>query len=209
MKTKNQFIVILSVLIITLAIAVPSYLFVPEAKESVKVSDFPMAIGAWQGKDLPVDERAYEILETRNLILREYAKGNEKVYFYIIYSQDNRKVSHPPEVCFEGSGITIVKKDKVALELADGSRILANELVVEKKGPTNLVLYWYKAGNFYTDNYLKQQLSIALSRLRFKPTSSAMIRLSVEMASNDTKNALADIQSFVKEASAYFSQVIP
>ncbi len=209
MRTNKQFAVILGILLVTLAVSVPAYLFVPAPKETVKVADFPLTIAGWSGKDLPVDERAFEILETHNLILREYNRGKETVYLYVIYSQDNRKVSHPPEVCFEGSGITIVNKEKTPLELFDGKKISANELRVEKDGVVNLVLYWYKAGSFYTDNYLKQQAKIALGRLTFKTTSNAMIRISTEVSQDNPGQALASLRSFLKDASRYFPQIIP
>jgi EpsI family protein len=209
MKSKKEFVTVLAVLGLALAISLPAYIIVPTPKETVRVVDFPMKVGQWVGKDLPVDEDAYAILETRNLILREYARGGEKVYFYIIYSQDNRKVSHPPEVCFEGSGITVVNKVKAPLELFNGEKIFANELRVEKEGAVNLVLYWYKAGNFYTDNYLKQQMRIALGRLTFKTTSSAMLRLSSEVSQDKEDQALASIKVFLKEASKYFPEIIP
>lgn len=209
MKSKQQFTIVLAVLIVVLAISLPAYIIVPAPRETVKVSAFPMSIGKWAGKDLSVDERSYEILETRNLILREYTRGNEKVFLYIIYSQDNRKVSHPPEVCFEGSGITVVNKEKVPLKLFSGEEISVNELSVEKGGAVNLVLYWYKAGNFYTNDYLKQQMHIALGRLMFKTTSNAMIRLSTEVVQDNKEQALESVKSFLKEASQYFPSIIP
>ena len=209
MKSNKQFIVIFIILIVTLAISLPSYLMVPKETGEVLVSKLPMQIGAWKGKDLPVDERAYEILETRNLVLREYSRGDEKAYLYIIYSRDNRKVSHPPEVCFEGSGIAIVKKDKIKMELAGGRQILANELVVEKGGVNNIIVYWYKAGNYYMDNYLKQQLRIALSRLQFKNVSGALIRFSAEVLPSHPTLALENIKTFAKEASVSFEEILP
>jgi EpsI family protein len=209
MKTKKQLAVVIAVLGLTLAVSVPAFLVVPAPRETVKVVRFPLTIGAWVGKDLPVDKSAYDILETHNLILREYTRGSEKVYLYIIYSQDNRKVSHPPEVCFEGGGITIISKEKTPVELAGGQKIVTNELRVEKEGAVNLVLYWYKAGNFYTDNYLKQQMRIALGHLTFKSTSSAMLRLSCEVSHDNPDQALASMKSFLKEASQYFPSIIP
>ena len=209
MKINKQFIVVLSILIVALAISVPAYLIVPSAKEETLVSKFPMQIGEWKGRDLPVEENAYEILETRNLILREYTKGDDKVYLYIIYSQDNRKVSHPPEVCLEGSGITVVKTEKINLELAGARQIVANKLTVEKNGINNIMVYWYKAGEYYLDNYLKQQMKVALASLQLKRTSGAMIRFSAEILPTIPNKAMEDIRAFVKEASAYFSQIIP
>lgn len=208
MKNK-QYIIVIAILVAVLAISVPAYLIVPQAKEDVKVSALPLEIDGWQGRDLTVEDRAYEILETRNLVLREYVKGGQVVYLYVIYSQDNRKVSHPPEVCFEGSGITITKKEPVALELAAQKEVPANKLTVEKAGVNNIVVYWYKAGSYYTDNYLKQQLKIALARLQFKRTSGALIRLSAEADPSHPDRALENIRAFARASSAYFDQVIP
>ncbi len=209
MKNNKHFIIAILILLAVMVISLPSYLIVPKGRDEAFVSRFPLKVGGWEGRDLEVDERAYEILETRNLILREYSKGDEKIYLYIIYSQDNRKVSHPPEVCFEGSGVTIVKKDKIRLNSADNRVIPANRLIVEKGGASNIVVYWYKAGDYYTDNYLKQQLKIALARLRFKRTSGALIRLTAEVAPDHPERALEDIQAFTKEAYPYFQKIIP
>ncbi len=208
MNSKN-FVIVLFVLIAALAISVPAYLIVPSAKEEALVSRFPMQVGEWRGLDLPVDDNTYAILETRNLILREYSRGDSKVYLYIIYSQDNRKVSHPPEVCLEGSGITVVKTAKIPLELAGARQIVANKLTVEKAGINNIIVYWYKTGEYYIDNYLKQQMRVALASFQFKRTSGAMIRFSAEVLPTTPNKAMEDIQTFVKEASAYFSQIIP
>ena len=209
MKSNKQYLIILVILIVTLIVSVPLYMTVPRDKTEAVVSRLPIRIGAWVGKDLPIEERAYEILETKNLVLREYAKGNDKVYLYIIYSQDNRKVSHPPEVCFEGSGITIVKKDKIPLTLNNNRKIFANRLIVEKEGVNNAVVYWYKAGDYYTDNYLKQQLKIALNQLQFKHTSGALIRLSSDILPQHPDKALSDMKEFAEQASVYFSEIIP
>jgi EpsI family protein len=209
MRNNKQFAIVLAVLLVALAISVPAYFVVPSVKEEVSVSKLPMQIGAWQGKDLPVDENAYAILETRNLVLREYVKGEDKVYLYIIYSQDNRKVSHPPEVCLEGGGITTVGKEKVPLELSKGQKIIVNQLRVEKQGVYNLITYWYKAGEYYTDNYFKQQLRIALATLQFKHTSGAMIRLSAEVTPSKPEKAMEDIRAFARDVSPYFEQIIP
>jgi len=208
-KSNASFIAVCVILVAAVALSVPLYLTVPDTKDEPQVARLPMQIGAWTGRDLPVDEQAYKILETRNLVLREYARGEDKVYIYIIYSIDNRKVSHPPEVCFEGGGVTIVDKQKVPLELSDGRKIIANRLKVEKAGLENIVYYLYKAGSYYTDNYLKQQLHIALSRLLFKSLSGSMIRLSAEVKPEDSARTEQNLQDFFKAASSHFPSIIP
>ncbi len=207
--SHRNFLVTVLILVVTMALSVPLYLNVPSAKDEPQVSRLPMQIGGWTGRDLSIDEEAYKVLETRNLIMREYTRGEDKVYVYIIYSTDNRKVSHPPEVCFEGGGITIIDKEKFTLELADGRKINANRLKVEKAGLSNIVYYLYKAGSYYTDNYLKQQIHIALARLRFKNLSGAMIRLSAEVKAEDGERAEQNLREFFKVISAYFPTIIP
>lgn len=207
MKNSRNYVV-LAVLLAALVISIPLYVGDRIPGKEALVSKLPMDIQGWSGRDLPVDERAYEILETHNLILREYQKAGRKVYIYIVYSSDNRKVSHPPEVCFEGSGVTIVEKNKIEIPLAEGTT-KANQLIVEQSDAINVVLYWYKAGSFYTDNYLKQQLTVALDHMKMKKTSGALIRVSAEAPSGDSKQAMANIEEFVKAVSAYFPSVIP
>lgn len=208
MEKKSSYLIV-GILVAVLAVSVPLYLVVPKDAAEAQVAKLPMQIGAWSGKDIPVDDNAYEILETKNLILREYARDADQVFLYIIYSKENRKVSHPPEVCFEGSGITVVKKDKFPMTLAGGRKIVVNRLFVEKGGATNIVMYWYKAGSEHTDNYLVQQLRTAANQLRFKPSSSAMIRLSAEVKKDGPEKTLRDMQDFLKESSSHFEEIIP
>lgn len=205
---NNKNYAIIAILLVTLVISIPLYLGGKTPGKENLVSDLPMDIQGWMGRDLPIEERAYEILETRNLILREYQKDGRKVYIYIVYSTDNRKVSHPPEVCFEGSGVTIISKNKVEIPLAEG-KTRANQLIVERSGIMNIVIYWYKAGQTYTDNYLKQQLAIALNHMKMKRTSGALIRMSAEAPSGKSSEAIVNIKEFIKLASGYFSAVIP
>ena len=164
-----KFVVVFLILIVAIIIGFNSYL--PERFDSstaIKVTDFPMTIGDWNATEMKLSERDYEILETRNLFVRDYknSKG-DSVYLYLIYSQDNRKVSHPPEVCYLGSGVTIADKSPVTIN----NHIDATKLILEKADVRQMVVYWFKAGKMYTDHYLKQQVKIVTDRIFGKRTS--------------------------------------
>lgn len=206
MNNKN-FIIVVTILAVVVAIGVMSYLptrFDIGAK--IKVADFPKAIGEWVSTDIPLPELDYEILETRNLIMREYknTKG-DSVYLYIVYSEDNRKVSHPPEVCLMGSGATVVDKSPVQIT----NSIKAIKLLMEKGDNRQLTVYWYKAGNLYTDKYLKQQLKVVLDRMLGRRTSCALIRLSTDIKDNNQEVALGLIKSFAKEIEPLLQRYVP
>lgn len=204
----NKNLIIVSVILTIVAIiSIASYL--PARNDSglgVKVADFPKQIGEWVGTDMPIDERSYEILETRNLFIREYKNPQgDIVYLYMIYSEDNRKVSHPPEVCLLGSGITIA--DKTTIQL--GAAVKAIRLVVEKADTREEVIYWFKAGNLQTDKYLTQQLKIVIDRLSGKRTAGSMIRMTSSIKDDNEKATIDLMKSFYAQIQPLLERYIP
>jgi EpsI family protein len=204
---NKTFYIVLSILLVIASISLASYL--PARSDvalKIKVTDFPLKIGEWQGKDIPIPERDYEILETRNLFVREYKnRKNESVYLYLIYSEDNRKVSHPPEVCFLGSGMTITDKSPIKIL----NSINAIKMLVEKQNVREMVVYWFKAGRLYTDNYLKQQIKIVIDRIFGKRTAGALIRLSAVIKDDDTEGAVRLITSFTESFTPLLAKYVP
>lgn len=207
MNIKNY---IITIVLLALAGYVALKSYVPaemDQAKTIKVANFPMEIGEWSGTEISVSEKDYEILETRNLFVRDYKnKNGDSVYIYVVYSEDNRKVSHPPEVCFMGSGLTIT--DKKSTKITDN--ITANKLLVEKRDSRELVIYWYKAGNSYTDKYLKQQFTIVLNRMIGKRTSGALIRLSTPLLEEeDEQRGLALLKDFTSQIEPYLDKYLP
>jgi EpsI family protein len=163
------------------------------SKDEISMANFPRAFGGWTSVDIPLDRREYELLETKNLIMRNYKKQTgESVNLYIIYSQDNRQVSHPPEICLQGDGSTVVEKTQLKV----GRNINATKLVLEKRNSREIAVYWYKVGREYTNNYISQQLKVSLDRLLGRKTSLALIRVIAVVENNDDKQALDKILSF-------------
>jgi EpsI family protein len=166
---------------------------------------FPGVIGDWKSSDLPISERDYQILETRNLIMREYTNSKgDAVTLYIIYSENNRKVVHPPELCLTGGGQSIEDKNSVQI-----GNIRAVKLLMQQGDSRQLVLYWFKAGNLNTDRYVKQQLKVVFDLLRGKKTSSALIRITTTVKDGDNQAALALLKGFVLEIESLLPKYVP
>lgn len=206
MNNKTFFTV--SVILAAAAIlALASYL--PARKDialKVKVTDFPTRVGEWSSTDVPIENYIYEILETKNLFIRDYKnKKGDSIYLYIVYSEDNRKVAHPPEVCLLGSGATVVDKSPLTLT----PKITANKLLVETPETSSIVAYWFKAGSLNTGQYLKQQLKTVLDRIMGKRTSSALIRLSTDIKKEDQAAAIALLKDFTSQIEPLLSKFVP
>lgn len=205
---KNiKFIIV--VVILLLASFVGLYSYLPSrvnAEGEIKMSGFPMVIDQWKGWDVALSQRDYDILETRNLIMRQYTNAaGQALTLYIIYSGDNRKVLHPPEVCYLGGGATITEKGIINVS----PKVQANRMVTDLSGGRQLVVYWFKAGDFNTPKYFDQQLKVMMGRLLGKKTSSAMIRISADIKEGDDAAATSMIQAFARDVEPLLVKYVP
>ncbi len=197
-KVTIGYITIIALLTLTIIVSLRLFLRQRSDHDIIDIQTFPHTIGDWKGKDLEITELEYSILETRNLILREYVNSAEQnIYLFIVYSETNRSVFHPPEVCLIGSGITITykKTEKVNFEKKG---FLTNKLYLEKNNHRDIALYCYKAGNLYTDNFYRQQIYFAFNQLIGKRCEGATIRVLMPRLESE-EETLATLKSFMKE----------
>ena len=203
---KNITFIIAAIVLIAVAIIVnipPKF----DSTQEAQMSNFPMKIGNWQGQDLPLAERDYEILETKNLIIRDYKNTltNDTINLYLIYSSDNRKALHLPEVCYTGGGGTILEKGAIALN----ANFKVNKFTIQNKNYSQLVVYWFKSGDLSTYSYILQQLKTVRDRLMQKKTSGAMIRISTTIDPKNPDKALNLIKSFSENIIPVINQYVP
>lgn len=197
-KNTLGYIVIIIILMATGIFSMNLFLHCKEETDKLDMHKFPYMIDGWKGRDLTVTEKEYDILETRNLVVREYTNSSStKLVLFIIYSETNRAVFHPPEVCLIGEGVAMV--DKKTEEVAsDKGSFLTNKLYLEK-GPTKeLMLYSYKAGNFYTENFYLQQLYLMAHQVFGKRVPGATIRVSMRVM-QDEKNTNLTLKAFLEK----------
>lgn len=169
----------------------------------VEFLTLPKELAGYTSKDLELSERTYEILETKNVIMREYVKGDEPpILFYLIFAQETYKTSDPPENCLMGEGRSVTYKTKEVLTVPVGDRkidLKINKLLVEEKGNKEIYVYWFLAGNEFIDSYVKQRLKLFLGYLNRKPLSGGQIRISTSVVNNNEQEAFNRIQTFIDE----------
>ena len=198
-KKTIGYISIVALLSVTSLFSINLYFQQRTSHDEIDINIFPDTIGDWKGRDLEIKENVYKILETRNLILREYVNSaNDKLTLFIIYSETNRSVFHPPEACLIGSDIKIVDK-KIENINEDGRTFTVNKLHTEKDDYRGMSLYCYKTGNFYTANFYLQQIFFALNQLLGKDKGGATIRASMSIK-KDEETTLAILKDFIKES---------
>lgn len=151
----------------------------PEQYESemLKAKKLPLMLDSWAGQEVAVEQYVLDILETEDVVQRNYASPlypGKFVQLAVVFSPQNRRVAHPPEVCYRGAGWEVNTKTTQQYEgLPEMVKLTLG------RGPKrDLALYCYKAGNDLTANYYQQQINIIRNQIMQRSTSSALIRFS-------------------------------
>lgn len=171
----------------------------PSHQKSLYAKQLPVFIHGWIGKDIEVDDKTLKILETDDVLIREYKKEETPpVQLCIVYASNNRKVAHPQEICYKGGGWSLEEKKPVVLSTrADVfPEFKAIKLILEKGNQRQLVLYWYKCNKEYTSNYYKQQINIVKSGIITGKSTSGLIRISTPIINKDEDVAMKRTQIF-------------
>ncbi|MDA9101197.1 EpsI family protein [Omnitrophica bacterium] len=160
-------------------VAKPSSFHIDEQIDPLFQS-FPMQIEGWQGTEHPVDERTVEILETRNILSRIYeSPKGEQVHLLLVASEKDRRVAHPPEVCYISSNFELLDKKQEVIESDQGGIPVKSFIARNERFPSDVqrVLYLYKVGNKLTTSYYSQQIQFAVDSLTRDESKILMIRL--------------------------------
>ena len=104
-----------------LATSVDIPLISPEALEKL-----PFQMGEWTGQDVELDEDVVRATDTDAHISRNYSRYNasEQVWLYVAYGTRARDLMpHRPEVCYTGSGWTLITRSSMEMLLGDGMKL--------------------------------------------------------------------------------------
>jgi len=172
------------------------------APSQVRLEDIPMKLGEWKGKDIPITKRVYQILETEDVLMREYTNSRgEKVDLVIVYSGASRAAFHPPEICYLGDGRELLIKNIETVETGvkgEDSTLRTNRLLMKDKFGQEIAWYWFTVGSKITENYYLQQCYFIWNELSRNPAGGSLIRVSARTTSGDPSHADATGKGFIR-----------
>ncbi len=185
---------------------------VPAQQKTVYAKQLPLFVNGWTGEDIEVNNRTLEILETNDVLMRDYKKDQDPpVQLCIVYASSNRKVSHPPEICYSGSGWSLEEKRPVVFSIKSDEypEFSAIKLIIEKGDQKQLVLYWYKCKSEYATNYYRQQINIVKNEIITGKSTSGMVRISTPVVNNDENIAMMRAQRFSMNMLPLITKYLP
>ncbi len=165
------------------------------------IGKIPYTIGEWWGKDLPLDSSVYEILETKAIIHRNYTLHDTTILLSIVYYPETKVDFHGPESCLGGRGVrtqTLVKRIQLDYN-GDTVDLDINTIIREYGEDKQVVYYFYKAGPFIGNSYIKLRFALALNKFTSTEKSGSLIRVSVPVYFSNHKEAEAALREFIEE----------
>jgi len=133
----------------------------------------PLEIGGWAGRDRPVDANIIEATDTDAHVSRQYVSntGFGAVSLWIASGVRARDLMpHRPEVCYTGSGYTLVKHEAPDLPLDDGGVLPCNAMQFSR-GVLNssrvLVLYYYLVDGQYCRDVSEWRYKLLWTRIGY------------------------------------------
>jgi len=152
--------------------------------------------GTWNGKELEVDEQTIRVLKTEDIIMRRYDRGTDNVGLAVIFARGSRKVAHPPEQCYEADGFEVEQNRTDTFQTETGQRIQVRRLLITRQGVSQVVFYWYKAGDKNTPSFFWQQFHVIMANLnpfKAKDTRVALIRFNTHLRTREQVPAALDL----------------
>lgn len=143
------------------------------------VTSFPTQLGAWQGRDIPIDPKVREVLGNGDFMERFFTQpGTPPADVFIAYfpTQRTGDTIHSPKNCLPGAGWVPLSSDVIHFQ--GGNRTFeANRVVIAKGQQKQLTIYWYEAhGRSVASEYWAKFYLVADS-IRMHRSDGALVRL--------------------------------
>jgi EpsI family protein len=165
-----------------------------------RLNELPLVISEFSGRELPVEQSVKDILETPNVLMREYlGPDGLRIILSIVYYDRYRVAFHLPEGCMTGQGSVIVKSLREPVTAPGAEEpFIANRLVLEQPEGKEHVFYFFIAGDLITASYPRMRLHLMMEHVKRRPTGAALVRFSAKTRERD-EEILESLSDFIEQ----------
>jgi EpsI family protein len=211
-KLRNRYFIIILIFGMTLILV----RFFSHTKDSNSeksanfVEQIPMRLEMWHGTDMLLEEKVYEILESRSIVHRKYIRDGESVFLSIVYYPEVKVDFHTPEHCLAGQGIEIRKSvETIEIEWA-GKTILVDlyQLIRKYDHHDELIYYFYKTGAFFGPSYIRLRFALVMNKFFSQVKGGGLIRVTTPISAAGKKSAEERLADFINALYPYLIQYL-
>jgi EpsI family protein len=158
------------------------------------LASFPVQLGDWSGKDIPLDADTLQVLGPGDFLVRGYRGPSSDLPYVDLFlayfpSQRAGDTIHSPKHCLPGAGWTPEQNDVVTLSLPGHNPFPANRYVISRAGARKLVLYWYWAHGRGVASEYWAKFYLVKDAIRMNRSDGALVRITADMLPGETPDA--------------------
>lgn len=171
----------------------------------------PLRIGKWIGEDIPQEDNVYEILDTNNVVTRNYVTGEEGeilVGLSIVYYEDTILEFHLPEHCYTGAGRKVESRS-VEKMVIGGREIEVKKLIIRdtKSDYKQIVYFWYISGDLHTANVSLVRLRGLKDRIMRKIPRGSYVQITAGSLTGNPEEIEQQLHDFAEDIFPHLSSV--
>jgi EpsI family protein len=170
-----------------------------------------MMVDEYAGQELPVEDWVKELLETPNVLMRQYrSPSGAIVSLVVVYYDQYRVYFHMPEGCMVGRGTIITATETETIETENGEtpKMAVNKLILNRPNHEEHVLYYFSAGGLVTPSYPRMRFHLMKEHLLRKRTGAALIRFSAVVNQNSSNTNPDELRRFVARMTPILQEVL-
>ncbi|MEM7252237.1 MAG: exosortase C-terminal domain/associated protein EpsI [Pseudomonadota bacterium] len=174
----------------------------PESATDVAAMTY--VLNQWVGADVALDPFEEQLFGSGRVLkrgyrLRELNDTAVPIGLLAVQTFGDRHAHHPPEYCYTGSGWEVSDRPAIPWLVPNGGTPAS--IVVEReanggKRERELVIYWFTDGERFATSYLMRTIYDAWDRLRGKPRSWVLVRISQPVDGAPTEVAQQSLKVF-------------
>ena len=171
----------LTALLLAIALALGSITSAQVVPKWRSLSEFPMAIGEWEGLRIQLDQETLAGLGCDDYVMATFRHRTslQTLHLLIPYykTQTAQHTAHAPTSCMLGSGWEILSK--LRLEPDPGTRrdFPVKQIVLSKGGTLLLSNFWFQQRGRIIENEFSNKLYLLLDALTKRRTDGALVRV--------------------------------
>lgn len=187
----------------------------PFAPHSEKLGAFPIKVGEWQGRDIPMRADVLQMLgPDGDYLTRLYTRHDSPIwvdlyvaYFAKTYSEQG---FHSPKNCLPGSGWSFLESTYITMQVPGRAPWQVGRYIIANGAARDLVVYWYQAGSRkYASEYAGKFYSFR-DAIHSNRTDSALVRIITPIGSAETPDsAAARAMGFAQQVAPALSRFVP
>jgi EpsI family protein len=174
------------------------------------LEEFPGDFDKWRSvQDGVIEKEVMDVLRADDVLTRVYADAETgriaSLFIAYFKSQRTGQAPHSPKNCLPGSGWVPSESEVIAIPVSGAAApIRVNRYVVARGDEKSAVLYWYQTRDRVIASEYTAKIFLVLDAIRYNRSDTALVRVVVPIANNQTGAATDAAVRFVQ---AFFPEL--